>query len=150
MKARNSRILFIVIALVAVSGAAALANKAMQKNVSYFRSPTEIKANDYPADSTFRIGGMVKDGSLLRSGKDLNVKFVVTDNIEEVEVSYTGILPDLFQEGTGAVAKGKLGEDGVFYAKEVLAKHDAKYMPPEVEDALKKSEETLAKEIQKP
>ncbi len=146
MKARNSRILFIVIALIAVTAAAALANKAMQKNVSYFRSPTEIKANDYPVDSTFRVGGMVKTGSLIRSGKDLNVKFVVTDNLEEIEVSYTGILPDLFQEGTGAVAKGKLGNDGIFYAKEVLAKHDAKYMPPEVEDALKKSAETIATE----
>ncbi len=146
MKARNSRILFIIIALLAVAAAAALANKAMQSNISYFRSPTQIKANDYPADDTFRVGGMVKEGTLIRSSNDLNVTFTVTDNLEEVEVSYTGILPDLFKEGTGAVAKGKLGDDGIFYAKEVLAKHDEKYLPPEVEHALKESAEIMKNE----
>ena len=138
MKTRHKRFVLIATALVAVMAAAALANKAMQGNLSYYRSPTEVAANNFP-EGTFRIGGMVKEGSIQRSDQNLDVRFIVTDFAKEVEIKYTGILPDLFKEGTGAVAKGSMGDDGVFYAKEVLAKHDAKYMPPEVIDTMKKA-----------
>lgn len=138
MKARHKRFILIAIALLAVMAAAALANKAMQGNLSYYRSPTEVAAKDYP-QGIFRIGGMIKEDSVIRSDKNLDVTFTVTDYAAEVVVKYTGILPDLFKEGTGAVIKGGIGEDGIFYAKEVLAKHDEKYMPPEVIDTMKKS-----------
>ena len=121
-----------------VSAAAALALTALQDNINLFFSPTEVAAGQVPAGSTFRLGGMVVDGSVERSTTDLTVYFDLTDTAEVVTVQYAGILPDLFREGQGIVTTGSI-ENGVFVAREVLAKHDENYMPPEVSDALKKA-----------
>lgn len=138
MKARQKRLMFLVAGLAALGVAIALVLSALEGNLSYFFSPSEVVAGKAPQDHVFRIGGLVKDGSLKRSNTDLSVDFVVTDNQREVEVRYTGILPDLFKEGQGMIATGKLGSDGIFVADEVLAKHDEEYMPPEVAAALEK------------
>jgi cytochrome c-type biogenesis protein CcmE len=115
---------------------AALVFNAFQSNMVFFYSPTQVDAKEAPLDRTFRIGGLVKEGSVQRDG--VNVNFVVTDTAQAVPVRYAGILPDLFKEGKGVVAQGKL-ENGVFMAREVLAKHDENYMPPEAADALQKA-----------
>jgi cytochrome c-type biogenesis protein CcmE len=140
MKARHKRFLLVGLGIVAVGMAALLAVNALQSNISYFFSPTQVKAGEVPSDHVFRIGGMVVDGTLQRQPGGLDVEFVVTDTAESVTVRYSGILPDLFGEGQGVVAKGRLGADGVFLAQEVLAKHDESYMPPEVQDALDKAQ----------
>jgi cytochrome c-type biogenesis protein CcmE len=137
MKARQKRLVLVGLAIVGVGVAAALALKALQSNISYFFSPTQVQAKEAPADHVFRLGGLVSEGTVKRADDGLTVTFDVTDMAETVRVSYTGILPDLFKEGQGAVARGRLGADGVFYAEEVLAKHDEEYMPPEVADTLK-------------
>jgi cytochrome c-type biogenesis protein CcmE len=126
------------VTLVAV--AAGLVLYAFQGNVVFFFSPSQVAAKEAPVDRTFRIGGMVEKGSLTRSADGLTVQFVVTDTARRIPVVYTGILPDLFKEGKGVVAQGKLGGDGTFHAGEVLAKHDENYMPPEVARALSKAE----------
>lgn len=136
MKARHKRFVFVAIAIVGVGIAATLAINSMRSNMSYFFSPSKVMANEAPKDAVFRLGGLVVDKSLARQEDGLTVVFDVTDNAETIRVSYTGILPDLFGEGQGVVTKGRLGEDGVFYAEEVLAKHDESYMPPEVADSL--------------
>jgi cytochrome c-type biogenesis protein CcmE len=130
MKSRHKRMMFIVVGLAGVAAVFALVLNALQSNINHFFSPTEVAANKAPADRTFRLGGLVEKGSLVRED----------DNIDTIMVTYTGILPDLFSEGQGMVAQGKLGTDGVFIADEVLAKHDEKYMPPEVAEALKKAD----------
>jgi len=142
MKARHKRLVFVAIAIVGVAIAAALALTALQSNVAYFFSPTQVQAGESPADKVFRLGGMVEEGTLKRKETSLTVEFVVSDTAKRVTVSYTGILPDLFGEGQGVVTRGKLGADGIFYAEEVMAKHDESYMPPEVEDALEKAKST--------
>jgi cytochrome c-type biogenesis protein CcmE len=124
------------LALVGVAGAATLAVSALQSNISYFFSPTQVMASEHPNDAVFRIGGLVVADTLERQPDGLTVHFEVTDNAAVVPVSYTGILPDLFSEGQGVVAKGRMGPDGTFVAEEVLAKHDESYMPPEVADTL--------------
>lgn len=139
MKARHKRMMFVVVGLTGVAAAAALILGAMQSNINHFFSPTEVAGNQAPKDRTFRLGGLVEEGSIEREDDGLTVYFNVTDNAEVVRVTYTGILPDLFQEGQGVVAQGKLGENGVFMADEVLAKHDETYMPPEVAEALEKA-----------
>ncbi|SDK02980.1 cytochrome c-type biogenesis protein CcmE [Pseudomonas delhiensis] len=132
--------LFIVLAIVAGVGVAvALALSALQQNINLFYTPTQIANGEAPHDTRIRAGGMVEKGSLKRSADSLDVEFVVTDFAREVTVKYRGILPDLFREGQGIVALGKLDENGVLTADEVLAKHDEKYMPPEVTKALKDS-----------
>ncbi len=136
MKARQKRLVLIGLALVGVAGATTLALSALQSNISYFFSPSQIMASEHPTDAVFRVGGLVVPDSLARQTDGLTVHFNVTDNAAVVPVSYTGILPDLFSEGQGVVAKGRIGGDGVFYAEEVLAKHDESYMPPEVADTL--------------
>jgi len=137
MKARHKRFVFVALAVVGVGIAATLAISSMRSNMSYFFSPSKVIANEAPTDAVFRLGGLVVEQSLARQEDGLTVLFDVTDNAETVKVSYTGILPDLFGEGQGVVTKGRLGDDGVFYAEEVLAKHDESYMPPEVADSLK-------------
>ncbi|NKN33534.1 cytochrome c maturation protein CcmE [Marichromatium bheemlicum] len=137
MKPRQKRLLFVALAIVGVGTAATLALTALNSNISYFFSPTQVLANEAPQDRVFRLGGLVTEGSIQRQDDGLTVHFDVTDNAETVTVAYTGILPDLFSEGQGVVTKGRLGPDGVFYADEVLAKHDESYMPPEVESTLK-------------
>jgi cytochrome c-type biogenesis protein CcmE len=139
MKARQKRFLFILVALAAVAVASVLVVKALRSNITYFYSPSQVVAGEAPADQLFRIGGMVVRDSLQRDPDSVRVRFLVTDNAEQFEVVYDGILPDLFSEGQGAVARGRL-ENGVFVAEEVLAKHDESYMPPEVADAMKPGE----------
>jgi cytochrome c-type biogenesis protein CcmE len=138
MKARQKRLIFILLGLVALGLAAWLVFNALGSNMSYFYSPTEVVQKKAPQDHLFRLGGMVVKGSVQR-GQELTVRFAVTDTANVVNVEYTGILPDLFEEGQGVIAQGKLGKNGVFVASEVLAKHDENYMPPEVADALQKA-----------
>ncbi|WP_456447948.1 cytochrome c maturation protein CcmE [Thiolapillus sp.] len=137
MKARHKRFGFLIVGLVVLAAAAYLVFNALGNNLSYFFSPTEVAEHKAPANHIFRLGGLVQPGSLER-GKELTVHFDVTDNHHTVKVAYTGILPDLFKEGQGVIAQGRMGPDGVFVAEEVLAKHDENYMPPEVADALEK------------
>lgn len=136
MKARQKRLMFVGVAVVGVGIAASLALTALNSNIAYFFSPSQVQAGEHPTDAVFRVGGLVVEDTLKRQEDGLTVHFDVTDNAEIVNVSYTGILPDLFGEGQGVVAKGRIGTDGVFYADQVLAKHDESYMPPEVEDTL--------------
>ena len=130
------------VALVAV--AAALVLNAFQGNVVFFFSPTQVAAKEAPVDRTFRIGGMVEKGSLKRRSDGLTVDFIVTDTAKSIPVVYSGLLPDLFKEGKGVVAQGKLGPDGAFHATEVLAKHDENYMPPAAAEALAKAQGRMA------
>ena len=131
---RQKRAAIIVGGLVALGIAAALLLNAFQSNLVFFFTPSQIAAGEAPQGRTFRVGGMVKTDTVKRD--NLTVQFVVTDTAKEVPVRYTGILPDLFREGKGVVAQGKLGADGLFVASEVLAKHDENYMPPEAQHAL--------------
>ena len=140
MKARTKRGLAIVVGLAALGIASALVLNAFQSNLVFFFSPSQIAANEAPRDRNFRVGGLVQQGSIQRQAGGLTVNFVVTDLAKTIPVSYTGLLPDLFREGKGVVAQGKLGADGVFRADQVLAKHDENYMPPEAADALKKAQ----------
>jgi cytochrome c-type biogenesis protein CcmE len=136
MKPRTRRSLAIVCGLAALGVAVALVLNAFQSNLVFFFSPSQIAANEAPRDHNFRLGGLVEVGSLKRSTDSLAVRFVVTDLAQKIPVTYTGLLPDLFTEGKGVVAQGKLGADGVFRADQVLAKHDENYMPPEAAQAL--------------
>ena len=129
--------------MVALGIATALVLTAFQKNLVFFFTPSQVAANEAPQGKTFRIGGMVLEGSVKRDGVD--VHFSVTDTAKAIPVVYRGALPDLFREGKGVVAQGQLGSDGVFRAREVLAKHDENYMPPEAEEAVKRAHETAAK-----
>ena len=140
MKARTKRGLAIVVGLGALGLASALVLNAFQSNLVFFFSPSQIAANEAPRERNFRVGGLVEQGSLKRDPGGLTVNFVVTDLAQKIPVTYTGLLPDLFREGKGVVAQGKLGPDGVFHADQVLAKHDENYMPPEAADALKKAQ----------
>jgi cytochrome c-type biogenesis protein CcmE len=139
MKPRTRRGLAIVAGLATLGVASMLVLNAFQSNLVFFFSPSQIAANEAPRDRSFRIGGLVEEGSLKREGQSLTVNFVVTDMAQRIPVSYTGMLPDLFKEGKGVVAQGKLGADGVFRAEQVLAKHDENYMPPEAAEALEKA-----------
>jgi cytochrome c-type biogenesis protein CcmE len=134
VKPRHKRAAIIVGALIAISIAAVLILNALNSNIALYVTPSEVAAGKSPAGQVFRIGGMVKDGSVKRDG--LTVNFVITDMVKDIPVSYTGILPDLFKEGKGAVIQGRLDPSGKFVASEVLAKHDENYMPPEAKHAL--------------
>jgi cytochrome c-type biogenesis protein CcmE len=131
--------LWIVSGLAALGLAATLVLNAFQSNLVFFFTPSQVAANEAPRDRAFRIGGLVEAGSVQRDKDALTVRFRVTDTARTIPVVYTGILPDLFREGKGVVAQGKLAGDGTFRASEVLAKHDENYMPPEAADALKKA-----------
>ncbi len=137
MKARYKRFGLIVGALAIIGVAATLVLNAFEENLVFFFTPTQVAAGEAPKNRAFRIGGMVKDDSVQRDG--VHVRFVVTDTAHDIPVTYTGILPDLFREGKGVVAQGKLEDGGVFKASEVLAKHDENYMPPEAQQALDKA-----------
>lgn len=136
---RKKRLLIILATLAGIAIAVGLALSALQQNINLFYTPTQIANGDAPQDTRIRAGGMVEEGSLKRTGDSLDVEFVVTDFVKAVTIRYRGILPDLFREGQGIVALGKLNSDGVLIADEVLAKHDEKYMPPEVTKALQDS-----------
>ena len=141
MKPKHKRIAAILVGLVALGVATALVLTAFQENLVFFFTPSQVAANEAPTGRTFRIGGMVEKGSVKRDGVD--VRFVVTDTAKSIPVVYRGALPDLFREGKGVVAQGQLGPDGVFQAREVLAKHDENYMPPEAAHAVEKAQKTL-------
>ncbi len=134
MKPRHKRLLMIITGICIITIATVLILNALNTNIALYISPTEVVQGKAPNNHTFRIGGLVKSGSLIR--KDLSVYFVMTDLKSEVPVSYKGILPDLFKEGKGAVVQGKLESNGNFIASDVLAKHDENYMPPEAKHAL--------------
>jgi len=136
MKARTKRGLAVLAGLTSLGLATTLILQAFQSNLVFFFSPTQVLAQEAPLDRAFRVGGLVEEGSIQRDGQSLTIRFVVTDMAERVPVIYTGLVPDLFREGKGVVAQGRLGVDGVFMASQVLAKHDEEYMPPEAADAL--------------
>jgi cytochrome c-type biogenesis protein CcmE len=127
----------VVAILAGVGIATAFALQSFQKNLLYYYSPSQIQAGEAPSTRSFRVGGLVENGSLKREPGSLEVRFILTDYAHQQSVSYTGVLPDLFREGQGVIARGKMGSDGMFVAEEVLAKHDENYMPPEVKDSLK-------------
>ncbi|MFN2577316.1 MAG: cytochrome c maturation protein CcmE [Pyrinomonadaceae bacterium] len=136
MKRRHKRIIFIVCSLAALGLAAWLVLAAFKDNLVFFFSPTQIATKEAPVGKTFRIGGLVENGSMTRDNDGLTIRFTVTDTANTIPVVYKGILPDLFKEGRGCVAQGKVGPDGVFYADQIMAKHDENYMPPEAARAL--------------
>ncbi len=142
MKPRHKRFLLIGIALALLAGATALVLNAFNGNLVFFHTPTEVAEGKVPQGRNFRVGGMVLAGSLAREADGQTVRFVITDTAKTVPVVYKGALPDLFKDGKGAVAQGKLGADGVFVATEVLAKHDENYMPPEAQDAIDRAHKT--------
>ncbi len=139
MKPRHRRIVLIVAGVAGLAIAAGLVLSAFQQNLVFFFTPSQVVANEAPQGRTFRVGGMVESGSVKRQTDGVTVNFVVTDTAKSITVTYKGVLPDLFREGQGVVAEGSLGADGVFAAREILAKHDENYMPPEVAKALKDS-----------
>ena len=139
MKPRHKKLAAIAAGVTALSVAAILVLNAFQSNLVFFFSPTQVMANEAPVGKSFRIGGLVEMGSIQREDDSTRVKFAVTDTAEVIPVIYTGILPDLFKEGKGVVAQGKLAANGVFEADEVLAKHDENYMPPEAAEALEQA-----------
>lgn len=141
MKPRYKRLMLIGIGLAILGLAAALVLQAFQKNLVFFFTPTQIMAGEAPHGRSFRMGGMVEVGSIQRQPDGVTVSFMVTDTVQKIRVNYRGSLPDLFKEGKGVVAQGKLGSDKLFIADEVLAKHDENYMPPEAAYALKKADE---------
>ena len=146
MKPRTKRGLAIVVGLAVLGIAIALVLNAFQSNLVFFFSPSQIAANEAPRDRGFRVGGLVQEGSVKRDAQGLTVNFTVTDLAHTIPVTYTGLLPDLFREGKGVVAQGKLGTDGVFHAEQVLAKHDENYMPPEAATALKNAKAGAAQQ----
>ena len=139
MKRRHKRIAFILAGLAGLGIATFFVASAFRNNLVFFFSPTQVIAKEVPINRTFRVGGLVQDGTLQRDKDGLTVRFVVTDTAASVPVVYKGILPDLFKEGRGCVAQGKLSADGVFQADQVLAKHDENYMPPEAGQAIDKA-----------
>ena len=148
MKPRQKRIAMVAGGLAALAVAAALVLSAFQQNLVFFFTPSQVAANEAPQGKTFRIGGMVETGSVKRQPDGLTVRFMVTDTAKSIPVTYRGALPDLFREGKGVVAQGRVGADGMFVANEVLAKHDENYMPPEAADAVKRAHETSRKAAQ--
>jgi len=143
MRPRRQRMVLVGLVVVGVTVALTLAFRAFQQNLLYFFSPTQVAAGEAPGRE-FRLGGMVVDHSVEREPGSLTVRFVLTDFANTIPVTYTGVLPDLFREGQGIVARGRMNTTGTFVAQEVLAKHDENYMPPEVADALAKTRSTVA------
>jgi cytochrome c-type biogenesis protein CcmE len=139
---RKRRLIGVLVIIIGVGVAAAVAMQALNENMLFFVSPTDVDEQNLPAGKRFRLGGLVADGSVSRASDSLAVQFVVTDGLASVDVRFDGILPDLFREGQGVIAIGELTPEGRFEAAEVLAKHDENYMPPEVADALEKAGHT--------
>lgn len=134
MKPRHKRIALIAGGLASIAIAAVLVLKALDSNIALYITPSDVIAGKAPHDKAFRMGGLVKQGSIQREG--MTTRFIITDTAKEIPVAYTGILPDLFRDGKGAIVQGRLGADGLFSASEVLAKHDENYMPPEAQHAI--------------
>ena len=137
MTARHRRMMLVGVILLGVGGAVAFALTAFKENMLYFYSVSDVTTGKAPADRVFRVGGMVTKGSFARPSGSLEARFVLTDYAHDVTVRYTGVLPDLFREGQGIIARGRMNPDGTFVAEEVLAKHDENYMPPEVAESLR-------------
>ena len=148
MKARHKRLIVIMVGLLFLSAAAALVLSAFRSNLVFFFTPTQVAAGEAPRGTAFRVGGMVKEGSLLRDSE--KGYFVVTDTQKDIVVKYKGMLPDLFKEGSGVVAQGQLNAQGDFVASEVLAKHDENYMPPEAKHAMDQAAAAKAAQSLKP
>jgi cytochrome c-type biogenesis protein CcmE len=140
---RKRRLIAVILILAGVSIASTIAFYSLQENMLYFQSPSDLAMQPIPPGRQFRLGGLVKPGTVERQEGGLATQFIVTDGPKEVLVEYVGILPDLFREGQGVIARGSLDDSGMFAASEVLAKHDEKYMPPEVAEALKETGHTL-------
>jgi cytochrome c-type biogenesis protein CcmE len=140
---RKRRLIALLLILAGVGVASTVAFYSLQENLLYFQSPSDLAMQPIPPGRQFRLGGLVKPGSVTRAQDGLGTRFVVTDGPKEVEVEYVGILPDLFREGQGVIARGALDGNGLFEASEVLAKHDENYMPPEVAEALEESGHTV-------
>lgn len=138
MKPRQKRIALILGGLIVLAIAAYFVLNALNSNIALFYTPTQVAGGEAPRERLFRIGGLVKDGSVVRN--EMTIRFVVTDGAHDIPVAYTGILPDLFKEGKGVVTQGRLNADGHFEATEVLAKHDENYMPPDAQHALDQAE----------
>lgn len=136
---RKRRLIAVLLIVAGVGVASTIAFYSLQQNLLYFQSPSELALQPIPPGRQFRLGGLVKPGSVQRQGESLTTQFIVTDGPEEVTVEYVGTLPDLFREGQGVIARGELDKSGLFAASEVLAKHDENYMPPEVAEALENS-----------
>jgi len=145
VKPRHKKLIVIALGVAALGVATALVLRAFNENLVFFFTPSEVVEHKAPQGRTFRIGGMVEKGSVKREPDGVTVRFVVTDTAKSIPVAYRGSLPDLFREGKGVVAQGQLGADGVFQAREVLAKHDENYMPPEAAEAVKRAHETAEK-----
>lgn len=143
---RKRRLIATLLILAGVGVAATIAFYSLQQNLLYFQSPSEIAEIAMPPGRQFRLGGLVKPGTVDRARDGLSTHFIVTDGPAEIVVQYVGTLPDLFREGQGVIARGALNEEGMFMATEVLAKHDENYMPPEVADALEKTGHTVKSE----
>ena len=141
MKPRTKRAIWIAAGIAALGVATTLVLNAFQSNMVFYITPTQVAANEVPRDRPFRMGGLVESGSLVRDKDALTVRFKVTDTARTIPVVYTGILPDLFREGKGVIAQGRVGADGVFHATEILAKHDENYMPPAAADAVKQAQQ---------
>jgi len=141
---RRKKLGLIVVMVLGVGVAVGMVTMALKENINLFFSPSQVVAGEAPTGHTFRIGGMVATGSVKRNKDNLQVNFEVTDTAKNLPVVYTGILPDLFREGQGIVAQGKLRDDGVFIASEVLAKHDENYMPPEAAEAIMNAQKMQA------
>ena len=140
MKPRHKRIAIIVGGLASLGIAAFFVLNALNSNIALFYTPTQVAAGEAPKERVFRVGGLVKTGTVQRN--EMTIRFIVTDTAQEITVAFTGILPDLFKEGKGVVAQGKLGPNGQFVASEVLAKHDENYMPPEAKHAVDQAGKT--------
>jgi cytochrome c-type biogenesis protein CcmE len=140
MKPRHKKLALIVLVVAGLGVAVALVLNAFNSNLVFFFSPTQVAAGEAPTSRAFRIGGRVEEGSIKREADGLTTRFVVTDTAKTIPVTYTGILPDLFKEGKGVVAEGRLGADGLFAANQVLAKHDENYMPPEAASAIEQAQ----------
>ena len=143
MKPRHRRFAWIGAGVLLLAAAVGLVLNAFQSNLVFFFTPTQVAANEAPRDRAFRVGGLVEVGSIERDKDALTVRFKVTDTAKTIPVVYTGILPDLFKEGKGVVAQGRLNADGTFKANEVLAKHDENYMPPEAAHAVEKAQKSI-------
>jgi cytochrome c-type biogenesis protein CcmE len=144
MTPRRRRALLAALVLGCTATAAALVANAFRSNLVFFYSPSDVAAAQAPREHAFRLGGLVEAGSLVRQADGVSVRFMVTDTAQRIPVEYRGILPDLFKEGKGVVAQGRLQHDGLFRADEVLAKHDENYMPPEAADALQRAQKAQA------
>ncbi|PTD24444.1 cytochrome c maturation protein CcmE [Sphingomonas fennica] len=150
MKAKHQRLVLALVAVGAIIGAAFLAMSALKDTAALFRTPSEVAKGQVPIDKPMRLAGMVVPGSIARDADGVTIRFLLTDEGATAPVRFRGITPDLFKEGSGAVAEGRLGADGIFVADNILAKHDERYMPPQMESAMKSEKDKAARQGRRP